>query len=125
MHFCDAGFAWTPSPPQKAKKLFDGLAREVESKVRAATQNERPLRPRPNAPPACLALAGLTYWLLNPTVPRVPNHVAEAAVPTLTQGLLQMEDETRRKQHALQTALVGSSRQVRGDVAWSMSVLER
>ncbi len=73
---------------------------------------------------ACLAVAGFSYWLLNPTVSHVPNHPAKPAAPTLTQGLLQMEDGTKREQRALQAALVDSSRQVRGDVAWSMSALE-
>ena len=73
---------------------------------------------------ACLALAGFSYWLLNPTVSRAPSHPARSGGPTLTQGLLQMEDGTKREQQALQTALVDGSRQVRGDVAWSVSALE-
>ncbi len=74
---------------------------------------------------AGLALAGLAYWLLNPVAsPLKPPDTAAVSSPTLTQSLTQIEGSTRHEQTAVQTALVDGGRQVRGDVAWSVSALE-
>ena len=73
---------------------------------------------------ACVALAGFSYWLLNPVPSPVARTSAAASPPTLTQSLTQMENRTAHEQAVVQTALVDGGRQVRGDVAWSVSALE-
>ena len=47
-----------------------------------------------------------------------------AAAPTLSQGLAQMEGQSKHEQEALRTAVVDGGRTVRGNVAWSVSALE-
>ena len=73
---------------------------------------------------ACLALAGLTYWLLNPAATPVRQPATAASAPTLTQSLAQMEDRTKHEQAVVQTALVDGGREVRGNVEWTVSALE-
>ena len=73
---------------------------------------------------AGLAVAGFAYWLLNPAASPVGNVPATASAPTLTQGLAQMEDHTKHEQEVLRTALADGGREVRGNVAWSVSALE-
>ena len=73
---------------------------------------------------AGLAVTGFAYWLLNPTASPVGNAPATASTPILTQGLAQMEDQTKHEQKVLRTALADGGREVRGNVAWSVSALE-
>ena len=73
---------------------------------------------------AGLAVAGFAYWLLNPTASPVVSAPATASAPTLTQGLAQMEGRTKHEQKVLRTALADGGREVRGNVAWSVSALE-
>ena len=73
---------------------------------------------------AGLAIGGLSYWLLNPTSAPVHDHPATASAPTLSQGLARMEGESKHEQAVLQTALVDGGREVRGNVAWSVSALD-
>ena len=73
---------------------------------------------------AGLAVAGFAYWLLNPAASPVGHAPATASAPTLTQGLAQMEDRTKHEQEVLRTALADGGREVRGNVAWSVSALE-
>jgi anti-sigma factor RsiW len=71
---------------------------------------------------AGLVLAGLAYWLLNPR----PEPVRRQAppVPTLAEGFAQVEGQSSHEQQVLQSALVDGGREVRGNVAWSLSALE-
>ncbi len=73
---------------------------------------------------ACLAFAGLAYWLLNPKLSVVHTQSVAATTPTLAQSLAQVEDGTKREQQVLQTALVDGGQHVGSDVEWTMSALE-
>ncbi len=73
---------------------------------------------------ACLVFAGLAYWLLNPQPSPVRKPGVVAIQPTLGQSLAKAEDDTKREQQVLQTALVDGGQRVHRDVAWTMSALE-
>ena len=129
---------WLQGPPTELVRPVPAVAASgLRARILDAMDPPNVVRfPGPGAPrapwttwlgriAACLALAGFSYWLLNPApTPVRPNPATAASAPTLTQSLAQMEDRTHHEQAVLQTALVDGGRQVRGNVAWTVSALE-
>ncbi len=133
------GFAevWFPQPPAVLRRPVPGADNETlrERILHAAAGPEIIAFPATTArrtnwtawssrAAACLVFAGLAYWLLNPQPSPVRKPGVVVIQPTLGQSLAKVEDDTKREQQVLRTALVDGGQRVHSDVEWTMSALE-
>ena len=127
---------WLPGPPAALARPIgslpgDGLRARILDAAAAPVAVPFPVPAAGGRQPwvtwlgriaAAAAVAGFSYWLLNPATTQPRKR--PTATPTLSQGLSAMENRSKREQQAVQTALVDGGREVQGNVAWSVSALD-